>query len=101
MRQTSIKINKVLLYSHFINLLSLYFGERLNDVCISSNGKFPSYTWRKKYTLLLDDHDVCFVQAKLEFYSANSLKQQSTDRHVAPLGHSLLIPSQLFVFPIR
>ena len=30
---------------------------------------------------------------KLDFYSASSLKQQSTDRHVAPLGHIILIPN--------
>ena len=31
---------------------------------------------------------------ELDFYSASSLKQQSTNRHVAPLGHIILIPSQ-------
>jgi hypothetical protein len=31
---------------------------------------------------------------KLDFYSASSLKQQSTDRHIAPLGHIILIPNQ-------
>jgi hypothetical protein len=30
----------------------------------------------------------------LDFYSVSSLKQQSADRHVAPLGHIILIPSQ-------
>jgi hypothetical protein len=30
----------------------------------------------------------------VNFYSASSLKQQSTDRHVAPLDHIILIPSQ-------
>jgi hypothetical protein len=30
----------------------------------------------------------------LDFYNASSLKQQSMDRHVAPLGHIILIPSQ-------
>jgi len=30
----------------------------------------------------------------LDFYSASSLKQQSADRHVAPLGQIILIPSQ-------
>ena len=30
----------------------------------------------------------------IEFYSASSLKQQSVGRHVAPLGHIILIPSQ-------
>jgi len=33
----------------------------------------------------------------LDFYSASSLKQQSADRHVAPLGHIFLIPSQSVV----
>jgi hypothetical protein len=30
----------------------------------------------------------------LNFYSASSLKQQSVERHVALLGHIILIPSQ-------
>jgi hypothetical protein len=30
-----------------------------------------------------------------DLYSANSLKQQFEDRHVAPLGHIFLIPGQL------
>ena len=47
-----------------------------------------------------DDDDVSFVKdqhAWLYFHSANSLKQQSTDRHVAPFGHIILIPSQPFL----
>jgi hypothetical protein len=36
----------------------------------------------------LDQH------AELDLYSAISLKQQSADRHVAPLVHIILIPSQ-------
>jgi len=30
----------------------------------------------------------------MDFYSASSLKQQFVDRHVATLGHIILIPSQ-------
>jgi hypothetical protein len=44
-----------------------------------------------------DDNEIRFVldqHAELDFYSANSLKQHSTGRHVAPLGHIILIPSQ-------
>ena len=44
-----------------------------------------------------DDDDVCFIldqHAEMNFYSASSLKQQSGDRHVASLGHIILIPSQ-------
>ena len=33
-------------------------------------------------------------QAELDFYSARLLNQQSEGRHVAPLGHIILIPSQ-------
>jgi hypothetical protein len=33
------------------------------------------------------------------FYSASSLKQQSAGKHVAPLGHIILIPSHpVFAF---
>ena len=42
-----------------------------------------NYIW-----FVLDQH------AKLDFYSASSLKQQSADRLVAPLGHIILIPRQ-------
>jgi hypothetical protein len=31
----------------------------------------------------------------IDIYSATSLKQQSTDRHVITLGHIILIPSLL------
>ena len=44
-----------------------------------------------------DDDEVRFVldqHAYLDFYSASSLKQQSADKHVAPLRHIILIPSQ-------
>ena len=34
-------------------------------------------------------------EAELDFYSAISLKQQYLDRHVTPLVHIILIPSQL------
>jgi hypothetical protein len=44
------------------------------------------------------DDEVSFVldqHAELDFYSASSLKQQSAGRHVAPLGHIILIPRQV------
>ena len=44
-----------------------------------------------------DDDEVHFAQdqhAKLHFHSASSLKQQSADRYIAPLGHIIMIPSQ-------
>ena len=47
--------------------------------------------WREQVNFQWNDAEVRFV---LDFYSASSLKQQSADRHVAPLGHIILIPSQ-------
>jgi hypothetical protein len=47
--------------------------------------------------MVFTDNEVRFVldrHAYLDFYSASSLKQQSADRHVAPLGHIILIPRQ-------
>jgi hypothetical protein len=41
------------------------------------------------------DDEVGFVldqHPELDFYSANSLKQQSVDRHVTQLGHIIPIP---------
>ena len=46
----------------------------------------------------LDDDDIRFVldqNTELDFNSASSLKQQSAGRHVAPLGHIILILSQI------
>ena len=45
---------------------------------------------------VLDQHDL------LEFYSANSLKDQSVGRHVAPLGQIILVASQtVFTFTLQ
>ena len=44
-----------------------------------------------------NDNDVRFPldqHAELDLFSASSLKQQSTGRHVALLGQIILIPSQ-------
>ena len=35
-----------------------------------------------------DSHFVLDPHADMDLYSASSLKQQSTGRHVAPLGHN-------------
>jgi hypothetical protein len=54
-------------------------------------------SWREQVNFQWDDDEVRFVldqHAELDFYSTSSLKQQSAGRHVAPLGHIILIPSQ-------
>jgi len=58
---------------------------------------FSAILWREQVNFQWDDDEVRFVldqHAESDFYSASSLKQQCTDRHVVPLGHIILIPSQ-------
>ena len=57
-----------------------------NFLAISSREQ-DNFQW-DDVRFVLDQH------GKLDFYSASSLKQQSADRHVAPLWHIILIPSQ-------
>ena len=57
---------------------------------------FSTILWWKHVTFWWDDNDVPFVldqKAELYFYSASSLKQQSTGRHVALFWNIILIPS--------
>ena len=60
---------------------------------------FSAISWQEQVAFWWDDdddEDVCFVQdqnAKLDNYSASSLKQQSTGRYVTPLRHSSRILS--------
>ena len=58
---------------------------------------FVAMSLREQINFQWDDEEVCFVldqNVELDFYSASWLKQQSVGRHVAPLGHIFLIPSQ-------
>ena len=65
---------------------------------LTPNQQFFSYiSWQEQVHFQWDDDEVRFVldqHAELDFYIASSLKQQTADRHVAPLGHIILIPSQ-------
>ena len=61
------------------------------------NQQFFNYIMARTSYFPWDDDEVHFFldqQAEFDFYSARSLKQQSTGRHVAPLGHIILIPIQ-------
>jgi hypothetical protein len=61
------------------------------------NEQFFSHIMARTSYIQWNDDDICFVldqHADLDFYSAISLKQQSAGRHVAPLWHIILIPSQ-------
>ena len=49
-------------------------------------------SWREQVTY--DEMSALYQTNTLEFYSVSSLKQQSAGRHVAPLRHIIMIPSQ-------
>ena len=54
---------------------------------------FPAIWWQEQVNFQWDDDEIRFVlnqHAELDFYSAKSLKQQSTGRHVAPSRHIIL-----------
>jgi len=63
----------------------------VNDFCLRQLSNFSAISWREQVHFKRNDDDefrlVLDQHALLNFYSASSLKQQSTDRYVAPLGH--------------
>ena len=64
----------------------------------NANSAFCSaISLRQQANFQWEDDEVRFIRdqnGELDFYSASSLKQQSADRHVAPLGHISLIPNK-------
>ena len=66
------RVSEWLLFSNISANIHLYYGKKK----LIEN------------EMILDQH------ANLDCYSASSLKQQPGGRHVAPLGHIILIPSQ-------
>ena len=60
----------------------------MSDCCLTLTQLYHGENKFNEVSFVLDQ------QAQLDFHSATSLKQQSTDRHVTPLGHSIQILSQ-------
>jgi hypothetical protein len=73
-----------------------WVSEWVSEWCQLSN--FSATSWREQDNFQWnDDDEVHFVldqHALLDFYSAISLTQQSAERHVAPVGHIILVQSQ-------
>jgi len=69
----------------------------MGDCCLKPIQQFSAILWQEQVNCQWDDDEVRFVvdqHAEFNIYSVNSLKQQSACRHVAPLEHIILIPSQ-------
>jgi hypothetical protein len=65
----------------------------VSDCCLMplNSAFFSAISWWEQVNYQWYDDEVRFVldqHAELDLYSASSLKQQSADRHVAPLGVS-------------
>ena len=83
--------------SHWQTLGIFYEYRKWVSAWLLFNANFSVISWREQVHDQWDDDEVGFVldqHAELDFYSASPLKQQSAGRHVAPLGHIILIPSQ-------
>jgi len=69
---------------------------RVSDCCLTPSEQFFSYIMARttSFSMRWWWDLLCTKPTRLlDFHSARSLKQQSVDRHVAPLGHISLIPS--------
>jgi hypothetical protein len=63
-------------------------------IALRQLSNFSAISWWEQVNFQWDDDEDRFVlnqHAELDFYSASSLKQQSAGRHVAPLGHIILL----------
>ena len=57
--------------------------------------QFSAISWREQATFdVMTLKSLCTKPTRLEFNSVISLKQQSAERHVAPLENIILIPKQ-------
>jgi len=67
----------------------------MSDCCLTPNEQFFSY-FMVRTSYFWDDDKVHFVLDQHDLLDFNSafLKQQPMDRHVAPLGHIIPMPSQ-------
>ena len=66
--------------------------------CLTPHKQFFGYIMARTVYIQWNDGDARFIlhqHAWLDFYSANSLKQQSAGSHLAPLGHIILISLNL------
>ena len=62
-------------------------GMQKQFVSSSYHGKYTCINKIEKCNILFDE----MIMSEFDFYSASSLKQNSTQRHFAPLGHIFLI----------
>ena len=71
-------------------------SEWASDCCLTPIQQFSAISWWEQVNFQWDDVEVCFVldqHAELDFILLAHWKK-SAGRHVAPLGHLIVIPNQ-------
>ena len=76
-----------IMMSKWYPCLTQDFQKMINNCSAISWREQDNYQWDEVH-LVIDQH------AEVNCYSTSSLKQQSEGRHVAPLGHIIMIPIQ-------
>ena len=71
-----------------VNIIIIMRTSQHGTKRVNTYDRTKCWTSIDEVRFVLDQH------TELDFYSASSLKQQSMDRHVAPLRHIILIPSR-------
>jgi hypothetical protein len=93
----TIKPNQPVIYDHVYilgkpNTRHLFLCARQGNIFGAHGFFFLEYykqsTLERCSGIIYIQHFVLDPHADMDFYSASSLKQQSTGRHVAPLGHN-------------
>jgi len=86
---------------NYLAIVWIFFGENncwrnVSEWLLFNANSAIFFNYGENKLIFNDDefHFVLDQYAELDFYSASSLKQQSADRHVAPLRHIILILSQ-------
>ena len=102
--ETNLQIEQIVLLISLSIVLTLYIILELPlfDCIIFINSVVVVALYEERIYIGLSCYPILFntFLNKIRLnYSASSLKQQSAGRHVAPLGHIILIPSQP-VFPV-
>jgi hypothetical protein len=67
-------------------------SKRVIVVVYRQLGNFSAISWREQVNFQWDDDEICFVldqHTEMDFYSASSLKQQSTCRFESIVIHKL------------
>ena len=95
-----VTIKMLCIYFHIQLLVLILLSivkKGVSDCCLTTTQQFFSNIMALIFNEMMMRSACTRPTPCLEFYSASSLKQQSADRHVAPLGHIILSRANQFL----